>query len=325
MKPALAWCLASLLKGLLVWSLLVSQPALAIMAGAANANPPDRPEWRVDPNLTTSPWAGVGSLSVKGGTYSAVAIGPQHVLTAAHVVSGSLPADIVFNLNYGGDLNFKIHASATRVHPGYGKNQVGGVQLDDIAVITLATPLPPGVPHYALLNQPLEIGATIILVGYGASGDGTNGVTQAGHPAVKRTGRNVIDLFQPAVKRFELPRAYLFDFDDPMSQISQLGGPSLGNDIETMIASGDSGSPAFISIDGEWQIAGINTFQINSSARGATVTRFGALGGGMWLPAYHQWVAASMQPRPAPETQSGYLWMAGLAGLFGVSRLRLWR
>ena len=309
----------------LFWGMFSIQPVHALMAGAANANPPDRPALRVDPNLAASPWAGVGSLSIKGGTYSAVAIGPQHVLTAAHVVSGAMPADIVFNVNYGGDLTFKIPASATQVHPGYGKNQVGGIQLDDIAVITLATALPPGVPHYALLNQPLDIGALITLVGYGASGDGVHGVTVPSHPAVKRVGRNVIDLFQPPVKRFELPRAYLFDFDDPLGKsprLGGLGGPSLGNDIETMLAGGDSGSPAFINVEGQWQVAGINTFQINEAARGEPLTRFGALGGGMWLPAYHQWVVNSMQPPQTPETHGGYLWMVGLMGLFGISRLR---
>lgn len=310
---------------LLSWCLLATQPAHAIMAGAAQANPPDYPTLRVDPNTASSPWGGVGSLSVKGGTYSAVAIGPRHVLTAAHVVSGAMPADIVFNVNYGGDLAYKIPASATTIHPGYGKSQFRGIQLDDLALVTLASPLPSGVPHYPLLSQPLDIGATILLVGYGATGDGEKGATQSGQASVKRTGRNVIDQFQPPVKRFEFPRVYLFDFDDPHGKHNALGGVSLGNALESTIASGDSGSPAFVNLDGEWQIAGINTFQINDAARGAPA-RFGALGGGMWLPAYGQWLTDSMKPQAPRTSDTGsYLWMAGLAGLIGVSRLRLRR
>lgn len=308
------------------------QPAHAIMAGAAKARPPDYPTLRVDQNSTSSPWGGVGSLSVKGGTYSAVAIGPQHVLTAAHVVAGAMPADIVFNLNYGGDLAYQITARSILVHPGYGKNQFRGIRLDDLAVVTLASPLPSGVPYYALLSQPLDIGTTIQLVGYGSTGDGEQGATQSGQAAVKRTGRNVIDQFLPPVKRFEFPRAYLFDFDDPYGKRNTLGGASLGNMIESTVASGDSGGPAFVHLDGEWQVAGINTFQIGDAASGA-MTRFGALGGGMWLPAYSQWLADSMKlqqtsqqsPRKTGDAlPSGYLWMVGLAGLFGVSRLRFW-
>jgi hypothetical protein len=313
------YCLA-----VLCWGLLAMPPAHAIMAGAANGHLPDTPAKRVDPNLTSSPWAGVGSLSVKGGTYSGVLIGPQHVLTAAHVVAGAMPADIVFNVNFGGELTYRISASATTIHPGFGKNQFRGIQLDDLAIVTLASALPPGVPHYPLLSQPLDIGATILLVGYGASGDGEKGATLSGQAAVKRSGRNVIDLFLPPVKRFEFPRAYLFDYDDPYGKRNALGGASLGNDSESMIASGDSGSPAFVNLDGEWQLAGINTFQINDAARGAP-PRYGALGGGMWLPAYSQWVSQSMQPQQSSDTQNGYLWMAGLPGLVGVSRLRFWQ
>ena len=295
------------------------------MAGDANVNPPDRPELRVDPNLASSPWAGVGSLSINGGTYSGVAIGPRHVLTAAHVVSGIPPSNIIFNVNYGGALAYRIPAAATFVHPGYGKNQSGLINLDDIAVVALASDLPRGVPYYPLLSEPLEIGTVITLVGYGASGDGVNGATVASSPAIKRVGRNVIDLFLPAVKRFEFPRAYLFDFDDPLGKTHQLGGASLGNRIETMIASGDSGSPAFVDVEGQWEVAGINTFQIGDPARGSVPPRFGSLGGGMWIPAYTQWVTDTMMMSRLPEANAGYLWMVGLVGLFGITQLRKWR
>jgi V8-like Glu-specific endopeptidase len=54
----------------------------------------------VDPNTVSSPWAGVGSLShARGGTYSAVVIAPNAVLTAAHVVAGGAPESWTFNLN----------------------------------------------------------------------------------------------------------------------------------------------------------------------------------------------------------------------------------
>src|SRR5262245_59356681 len=61
-----------------------------IMASYLKGTPADSPAKRVDPNTTESPFAGVGSILVTTAKTSFIgtgtAIGPRHILTAAHVV-----------------------------------------------------------------------------------------------------------------------------------------------------------------------------------------------------------------------------------------------
>ena len=257
------------------------QPAYALLAGVA----PDSPGQRVDPNTTSSPWTGVGSLSINGGTFSAVVIGPRHVLTAAHVVHGVAPDKIVFNLNYGADLSHRIQAKAVFVHldyTGYNKNDI---TRDDIAVVQLSEAVPEGVAIYNLNTSPPAPGMTLTLVGYGASGNGVDGVTVGGNPAVKRTGKNNVDGVVPDDEGSKRLEAYLYDFDGPEGTANLGGGPTLGNSIETTVGSGDSGSPAFIESGGHWVLAGINTFQL-----GATAPKFGSGGGGMLVSRYAEWI-----------------------------------
>lgn len=87
--PALGVILAATLLG------TAMPEAGAIVGGAA----PDSPAARVDPNTTTSPWAGVGSVRVNGGVYSGALIGRRYVLTAAHVVAGAAPAGRALRLD----------------------------------------------------------------------------------------------------------------------------------------------------------------------------------------------------------------------------------
>lgn len=303
-----------------VFLLVCSAPAFALVAGDPAANPADTPAQRVDPNVAASPWAGVGSLSVNGNTYSAVAISPRYVLTAAHVVSGAASSNIVFNVNQDGDLSSRITAAAIFVHPQYTGFRKDGVAFNDIALVRLASDLPPTTPTYELLSQPMDIGTIITLVGYGASGDGVHGVTVSGNPAVKRVGQNVIDLFLPAVKRFEFPKAYVFYFDSPDGRYNAKSGPSLGNCKETTLAGGDSGSPAFVNSNGRWLLAGINTFQM-TLPQGAAPPRFGSAGGGMWVPAYKNWIKGIIGKMPE-ETglKNGNVRLFGFAAPAGFRR-----
>ena len=128
--------------------LLNAAPACAIMAGSAAGDPPDSPADRIDPNTTMSTWAGVGSLSVGANTYSAVAIGRRYVLTAAHVAKGADPANVKFNLNFGGNLSHRIQAVAVFPHPAYISFNNPNAQ-HDLAIVELAEDLPAGVPIYS--------------------------------------------------------------------------------------------------------------------------------------------------------------------------------
>jgi hypothetical protein len=272
------------------------EPCRAIIGGIEDGTPPDSPAQRVDPNTITSPWAGVGSLSIgligpREGTYTASALDARHVITAAHVVSGRDPADVRFNLNYGADLSHRIEAAAIVVHPdyaGYKPDSRSGVVHDDLAIVRLGEPLPFGVPFYAIRRRPVLPRTVITLVGYGASGDGANGRSIGASPSVKRVGRNVIDTAFQDNGGGNFPEVYVFDFDGPDLSTNRLGVGSLGNHIEATVAVGDSGSPALVSgAQRRWQLVGVNTF---IAPRSDLNQRFGGLGGGVLLHPYVGWV-----------------------------------
>jgi len=277
-------------------------PARAIVGGAADLDPPDTPEQRIDPNTQESPWAGVGSLTVfragtqtPQGTYTAVAIGPSHVLTAAHVVYRRAPEEVRFNLNYGADLTHQIAASEIHVHPdynGFHPDPASGVVHDDLAIVRLASPLPFGVPAYRIYPSPLPMRAVLTLVGYGAGGDGIHGVTVGGSASVRRVGRNVVDRVVRDNGGSGAFEVYLFDFDGPDASTNRMGGTTLGNNVEATLAGGDSGSPAFVTARGGVWLAGINTFV---GPEGTVKDKFGGIGGGVLVYSYLRWIESVLQ------------------------------
>jgi hypothetical protein len=229
----------------------------------------------VDPNTTTSPWAGVGSLSdARGGTYSAVVIAPNAVITAAHVVSGSTAESWTFNLNIGGELTARLAVAAIRVHPGFqgfGRGR-DGLAHDDIAVVRLAGIVPFGTPLYELARRAPRPGERLLLVGYGSGGSSAGGASVPADPAVKRVGANVVEQVYQDVGGAGRIELYRFAY-------TPLPG---GSPLEATLAGGDSGSPAFVREPEGWRLAGINTYIY--SARGHSG------GGGVAIAAYLEWI-----------------------------------
>jgi hypothetical protein len=251
------------------------------MAGA----PPDTPVARVDANTTSSPWNGVGSVVVSGGVYSGVVVAPRFVLTAAHVVGTTSPTAIQFVLNFGGNQTHTIPAQAVFRYP------TASFPYDDLALIELSTAVPAGVHVYPLIREPLNAAQKITLVGYGASGNGNAGISVAASRSVKRSGENIVDAVQTSVDgsgRSSL--FYLYDFDGPSGN-GVFGGPTLGNAVETLVAGGDSGSPAFLGTS----LLGINTFVAQPVAGQPNDYKFGMFGGGMLLsrPEFLDWIDAT--------------------------------
>jgi len=271
---------------------LLTAPTHAIMAGA----PPDSPAARVDPNTTTSPWAGVGSLIVNGSPFSAVAIGRRHVLTAAHVAGD--PANMRFQLNFGADASHVIPVSHVYKHPGFAGFNPQKPK-DDLAVVELGEDLPADVSTYPLHHEDLAPGTEFVMVGYGASGNGDVGVTVGANGAIKRVGRNVADLFGADQTGRKL--VFLFDFDGGDAP-NLMGGRTLGNDIESTFAVGDSGSPSFVCEHGfgencwfgHWAVAGINTFVSAPKDSSAKPGTFGTVGGGILVAPYVEWIDHAM-------------------------------
>ena len=278
--------------GVLLLVLAHPAPSLAILAGA----PPDTPAARVDANSTDSLWAGVGSLSVGGSAFSATAIGTRYVLTAAHVVQGAAVSSIHFNLNFGGDLTHQIPAAEVFIHPAFVSFNNPNLQ-HDIALVELAQELPAGVPIYGLHSADIASGTRLTMVGYGASGQGSVGVTIGASPTIKRKGNNSADMFDLDVDGSGRKALYYFDFDGG-GAANYLGGASLGNSIETTLASGDSGSPAFV-VNGTPELAAVNTFVLSFQGGPTTAGVFGTGGGGNLVYAYREWIESVIN-RPAP-------------------------
>jgi secreted trypsin-like serine protease len=264
---------------------------------------------QIDPNTAASSWAGVGSLSINGGTYTAAAIGSRFILTAAHVVSGASAQNVSFNLNVGGDLTQSITASAIYVFPQYQgfTPSADGLVHNDLAIIELSSDLPAGVPIYSLDTTVPTNTTTISMVGYGMGGNGSSGATISASPSVKRVGANQVDrLFAGANGSADM---YMFDFDGPTSSTNVLGGGALAN--EAQFGPGDSGSSSFIQVNGAWQILGVNTFVATTAAGGNPYT-FGGLGGGTLISAYSSWIQGVVAA-PVPEpTTIGMLLAGGL-------------
>ena len=190
----------------------------------------------------------------------------------------------------------------------------------DIAVVTLSTPVPPTYLSYGLDISPLTAGTTLTLVGYGATGDGVHGYDssirkagawartmptasccRAGRASPQRTNRATV--------------TYLFDFDSPDSSAPNfLGGGSLGNTVETTIGTGDSGSPAFRLIHGQYEIAATTNLLLQFSQNNPYGT-FGSGGGGAIVSAYQTFLQSVVPAQFSPLTLSGIVTLqAVLAG-----------
>jgi hypothetical protein len=258
------------------------RPAHAIVGGV------------LDPNSSLAN-AGVASLSGGGGVFSAVLISEYFALTAAHLVAGSSPSAWTLNLNAGGDLTSQLAVDAIFVAPGYtGVSGTDGVSHNDLAVLRLAQPAPSGVPTYAIAGlQPAD---ALTLVGYGTTGP-LGGPFGNPSPIVKHSGTNVDDLNGLQGLAPFLSDVYAFDVDPG----------------DATVAGGDSGSAAFVFVNGEQKLAGINTFRLSTAQ-----SEF-AGGGGMVLSAYQPWIE---QVTVIPEPATWLTLLAGLAGLVVVARPR---
>lgn len=274
---------------------------------------------QVDPNTATSPWAGVGSLSVNGSSYTATAIGSRFIITAAHVVYGASAQNVNFNLNVGGDLTQSISVSSIHVYPayhGFVPSATDGLVHDDLAVIELSSDLPTGVPIYSMLAEAPVTPQSITMVGYGTGGNGVNGATLAGSASVKRVGNNQVDmLFTGGGSNANM---YLFDFDGATASTNVVGGGALNNEAQFGI--GDSGSPTFVQVNGVWQLLGVNTF-VATLAAGNDPFKFGALGGGILTSAYSGWIQGIVAA-PVPEPAAGEMLLCGGVLLLWAMRRR---
>jgi hypothetical protein len=115
---------------------------------------------------------------------------------------------------------------------------------------------------------------------------------------------NVIDSFGLDDEGGGFGEVFRYDFDSP-DTTGQLGG-SLGNDIETIIAPGDSGGSALLQGVSGWDVMGINTFTEGYDGR------FGDTGRGVLVAPYRDWI---VQTTGIPEPSTAFLIFTGWAAV----------
>ena len=309
---------------------------------------PDTPAAHVDANTASSPFSGVVSINIRSAAGSFICsgalVGKRSVVSAGHCVdedgNGTLvdihaantDVRVVFNAGSANNGNAVITASAISMNPnyaGFGHCPVGvsGFCLnDDVSVITLGQDAPIGAKIYRVGATPLTSGQHIIMVGYGTSGDGTNGFYINPSFRVKRHGENNMDLFDRDDEQNFAGgpnEVWYADFDGAGKDTFCAYGvcdAGLGNARESGIGGGDSGGPSFsISDIGEYVLIGNNTF----GSGGADAGKFGSYFGGMVLSSYQDYLysATNGEIRQAiPEPASIAMLGLGLAMLLVMRR-----
>ncbi|MFT3734435.1 MAG: trypsin-like serine protease [Rhodocyclaceae bacterium] len=281
-----------------------------------------------DPGSSTA-WSGAVAVMV-GGTYSGVLVASRYVLTAAHVVASAANnpsgVQVVFNLANG---QTTLNAVRIEIFPGFS------FPYDDVALIELAEDAPPEAARYAVLDSPISTGTTFTMVGYGDSGYGDVGPNLRSNNQTRRWGENQADVLQPTLDASGRTSAfYIYDFDGPTSvHANYTGARSLGNRRESITATGDSGSPAFVVVNGKRYLMGINNSVLSFNGSSPNFT-FGSGGTGIRLsdPRFISWLRAKssngIRVASDPESAEGNtqltLWAGGLLGV-GLLASMQWR
>lgn len=238
------------------------------------------------------------------------------VLTAAHLFDGiNSSAQVTFETHSGTQT---LAGSKILSHPGYDPQSN-----NDLALVWLTSTAPIAAERYGLYREGNEIGQNFTMVGYGRTGSGATGATSSSSTnPIRLKSSNLFDADASTLKSYlgsgmawtPLAGSQLVaDFDDGSSTHDALGRLIDRSDLglgsaEGLLASGDSGGPAFL----KGQVAGVASYTA-SLTRGSirpdidTVSNssFGEIAAWQRVSFYKQWIDQSLRANyPNAPTQS---------------------
>ncbi|MDO8898870.1 MAG: trypsin-like serine protease, partial [Bacteroidales bacterium] len=228
------------------------------------------------------------------------------ILTAAHLFEGRTgSASVTFETRSGTQT-----LSATKIlqHPGYDAQSN-----NDLAIVWLSGTAPMAANRYDIYRDSDEIGQVFTLSGYGRTGTGSTGATSSDTSSpIRLKASNQFDADGATLKSYLgsvmtwTPLAgtqLIADFDNGTFANDALGRLMYRYDTgrgldEGLIASGDSGGPAFL----QNQIAGVASYTSSLGRNGAepdidTIANssFGEIAAWQRVSAYQQWIDQSLR------------------------------
>jgi hypothetical protein len=221
----------------------------------------------VNGSVTTS-YPAVGLIGADGQDYgSGVLIASQYVLTAGHCAVGLADTSGEFTV---GDKTY--HTDKVFLHPSFNGDLLGSDVANDLAIFRLDEPVV-GIAPLPINRVAPHVGQTLTLVGFGGSGTGDTGGD--GSYGTKRVGTTPIDRVSSKLIRW--------NFD---------------NNDESNTAPGDSGGPAFLTVNGVQYIAGI------TSGGDSQTSGIGDHSFDTRVDAYATWIDAIVNSPPPPPVVS---------------------
>lgn len=191
--------------------------------------------------------------------------GGRHILTAAHCLTDDSNRLFSGLINQPFFANFNLASGVTQVPirdlfvvPTYD-----GFVSNDLAILSLLEPAPSDAERYDIYRDLNELGQTFTKVGYGNTGNGSNGEWTSngllaffGQNQFEGIEADLVNLLTFPLQAAPLSQL-LYDFDSGSSFTNLMGSLGLGsNEVNT--ARGDSGGPAFIGN----RIAGITSYGV---------------------------------------------------------------
>ncbi|MGJ8639617.1 MAG: hypothetical protein ACSHYA_09510 [Opitutaceae bacterium] len=226
-----------------------------------------------------------------------------------------LSVNSVWGMMAGGEISLPVDTPSGRIDSaissssynfgGFGNPTVH----NDLALLYFEDPLPS--LAFPALGLSMGLEDTLTLAGFVRSGYGSYGYTTGASLTDRRLGQNVVDSFEQESGGAGLLFRYDFDAPDTFGTV----GGSLGNDVETLIAPGDSGGAALLDYADGLALVGVNTF---TKGYGGL---FGDIGGGVALDPYWAWISETTGLSLVPESSQCGMF-AGVLGLLLTVGLR---